>query len=147
MQPRVAALFRAALPDTSPGTATQHSRGSEAGVGFWVYENWVAAGHQGKVHRGECGFCNHGAGVHGGGQTRNGRWLGPFRTPEEAKAAAERAGAEVRACSRCMLVVQRRAETSAGAGPPRSVDYFVLRPMPRARQAPGHQRRAPCDDP
>lgn len=101
MQPRVAALFRAASPGPSLEKEDQGSQDAGANGGFWAYENWVAAGHRATVHRGECGFCNHGAGVHGGGQTRNGRWLGPFRSFEEAKANAERAGAEVRNCSRC----------------------------------------------
>lgn len=100
-QPRVAALFRAASPD--PASRSDGERSPEAGDkgSFWAYENWVAYGHRATIHRGECGFCNFGAGVHGGGQTRNGRWLGPFRSPEEAKVDAERAGAEVRNCSRC----------------------------------------------
>ena len=102
MQPRVAALFRAASPSTSRGTDDQRSQKSRATGQFWAYENWVAAGHRATLHRGECGFCNNGAGAHGGGQTRNGRWLGPFPSPEAAKADAERAGAEVRDCSRCM---------------------------------------------
>lgn len=102
MQPRVADLFRAASPGISAGTPDQHQRGPDVSGKFWAYENWVAAGHRATIHRGECGFCNHGAGVHGGGQTRNGRWLGPFTSPDQARADAERAGAEVRDCSRCM---------------------------------------------
>jgi len=31
---------------------------------FWVYENWRAHGHKVTVHRGDCGHCNHGTGVH-----------------------------------------------------------------------------------
>ncbi|HSZ40082.1 MAG TPA: DUF2721 domain-containing protein [Trebonia sp.] len=54
---------------TGPGPGTCSGQ-------FWAYENWVAAGHRATVHRGERGFCNNGAGVHGGGQTRNGRWPG-----------------------------------------------------------------------
>jgi hypothetical protein len=102
MQPRVAALFRAALPATPRDTEDQRSRETGANGQFWAYENWVAAGHRATVHRSECGFCNDGVGAHGGGQTRNGRWLGRFPSPEAAKAEAERAGAEVRDCSRCM---------------------------------------------
>ena len=40
---------------------------------FWAYENWRAHGHIAKIHRGECGSCNDGAGIHGGGQTPNGK--------------------------------------------------------------------------
>lgn len=102
MQPRVAALFRAASLDTSSRNEDQGSFDAESKGTFWAYENWVANGHRATLHRAECGFCNYGAGVHGGGQTRNGRWLGPFRSPDKAKGDAERAGAEVRDCSRCM---------------------------------------------
>jgi hypothetical protein len=102
MQPRVAALFRATSfdPSMSNGDHDSHKAGLEGA--FWAYENWVANGHRATVHRGECGFCNYGVGIHGGGQTRNGRWLGPFRSREEAEANAQRAGAEMRNCSRCM---------------------------------------------
>lgn len=102
MQPRVAALFRSVTPDPSSRNEDQDSRKTGGRRSFWAYENWVAAGHRATIHRGECGFCNNGAGVHGGGHTRNGRWLGPFRSREEAEAEAKRAGAEVRDCSRCM---------------------------------------------
>ena len=37
----------------------------------WAYENWRAHGHRATVHRGECSMCNEGAGVHGGGETRD----------------------------------------------------------------------------
>ena len=103
MQPRVAALFQAASSGPPPRNENQGSWEDGAGSSFWAYENWVAYGHRATVHRRDCGFCNRGAGVHGGGQTRNGRWLGPFRSPKEARAEAGRTGAEIRDCSRCML--------------------------------------------
>lgn len=102
MQPRVAALFRATASNASSRNEDQGSRYTEAKDKFWAYENWVAYGHRATLHRAECGFCNHGAGVHGGGQTRNGRWLGPFPSPDQARVEAQRSGAEVRDCSRCM---------------------------------------------
>jgi hypothetical protein len=46
--------------------------------GFGAYENWRAHGHRATVHRGGCSMCNQGAGVHGGGETPNGKWLEPF---------------------------------------------------------------------
>jgi hypothetical protein len=100
MQPRVAALFLAASSSSSRRGDQTVWAAREKG-GFWAYENWVANGHRATIHRKECGFCNDGAGVHGGGQTRNGRWLGPFESAQEAAEEAERAGPEVRACSRC----------------------------------------------
>ena len=66
MQPRVAALFRAASPATPRKTVNQPSGETGASGQFWAYENWVAAGHRATVHRSECGFGNDGAGVHGG---------------------------------------------------------------------------------
>lgn len=101
MQPRVAALFRSVSSGRPAQVGDEGAWKDAAEATFWAYENWVADGHKALVHRGECGFCNYGAGVHGGGQTRNGRLLGPFSSTEDAIAAAERAGARVRECTRC----------------------------------------------
>jgi hypothetical protein len=68
---------------------------------YWVYEHWRAHGHRATIHRSDCGSCNKGAGVHGGGQTPNGQWLGPFRSSDDARSAVSRK-AEVRDCARCM---------------------------------------------
>jgi hypothetical protein len=68
---------------------------------FWAYENWRAHGHRLTIHRGECGACHHGAGVHGGGQTPNGTWHGPFRSADEARSAVTSGSVEVRDCARC----------------------------------------------
>ena len=54
---------------------------------FWVYENWtVVAGGKARVHRGECRYCNHGAGqrIYPNPSGRNGRWHGPFATEHDA---------------------------------------------------------------
>jgi hypothetical protein len=69
--------------------------------GFWAYENWRAHGHRATIHRADCGSCNQGAGVHGGGQTPNGKWHGPFRSSDDARSAVSH-GVEVRECTRCM---------------------------------------------
>jgi F-type H+/Na+-transporting ATPase subunit beta len=77
---------------------------SEAGRnvgGFWAYENWRAHGHRATVHRGECSMCNQGAGVHGGGETPNGKWHGPFSSYGGARSAAARSGADVHDCRMC----------------------------------------------
>jgi hypothetical protein len=101
MQPRVASLFLAAS-SPAPRREDQPVWATREQGAFWAYENWVADGHRATIHRGECRFCNYGAGVHGGGQTRNGRWLGPFSSTSGATAEADRAGAKVRDCSRCL---------------------------------------------
>ena len=69
---------------------------------YWVYENWRAHGHRATVHRGDCGHCNHGSGVHAGSGTHNGSWHGPFSTADEAAALGRRQGAAVRACASCV---------------------------------------------
>jgi hypothetical protein len=64
-------------------------------VKLWVYENWRVHGHRATVHRGECGSCNHGSGIHAGSSSRNGRWLGPFNTPDATKDAVPSSVIEV----------------------------------------------------
>ena len=41
-------------------------------------------------------MCNHGLGVHGGGETLNGKWHGPFSSADAARSAAGRGGAQIR---------------------------------------------------
>jgi hypothetical protein len=69
---------------------------------YWAYENWQVHGHRATVHLGDCGSCNHGAGIHGGGTTQNGKWHGPFNSASDARAAVRRGGVEVRDCRRCV---------------------------------------------
>ena len=68
---------------------------------FWVYENTI---HQKcRVHRSDCSFCNDGNGIHGGGHTLSGNWLGPFPDLEKAtETANNRKFADVRGCSLCV---------------------------------------------
>ncbi len=66
---------------------------------FYIYENWVAHGHRTTIHRGSCGFCNNGVGIHGCKNKRCGTWLGPYNTLEEAEEAAKITGAEIRRCN------------------------------------------------
>lgn len=101
MQHRVAALFRTVSRDALRTKAHSDLVAKRTGS-YWAYENWVAYGHRATIHRGDCGSCNNGAGVHGGGSRHTGRWLGPFLSPDEASAEAESVGADVRNCSRCM---------------------------------------------
>jgi len=75
---------------------------------YWVYENWRARGHKAVIHLDECGFCNNGRGVTTGTRPDNGRWKGPFPSPETARHVAERTGGNVKIC-RCLdQVMQRR---------------------------------------
>lgn len=68
---------------------------------FYVYENWQA-GRVATTHRGECRFCNEGAGIHPGASDRNGQWHGPFVSIEAALAARLRhSEARRRRCSFC----------------------------------------------
>jgi hypothetical protein len=55
---------------------------------YWIYENWTAD-KKAVIHRAGCGHCNDGRGV-GTNKLgdRNGRWHGPYRDYEQARAAA-----------------------------------------------------------
>jgi hypothetical protein len=68
---------------------------------YWVYENWRAHGHRATIHRSDCGFCNDGTGVHGGGQTSNGRWHGRFTSAGEARSAVASRVVTIRDCRWC----------------------------------------------
>ncbi len=70
-------------------------------MAYWAYENWRANGHRATVHDGACGFCNEGAGTGRGGEGRNGRWLGPCETAEQAVALGASTGATVLRCGHC----------------------------------------------
>jgi hypothetical protein len=52
----------------------------------WVYENWTL--RKAVLHRGECGACKHGRGQHGGGETENGKWHGPYSSADTARSDA-----------------------------------------------------------
>ena len=45
---------------------------------FYFYHNWQA-GKENKIHKGSCGYCNYGSGMHQGNiRGLNGIWVGPF---------------------------------------------------------------------
>jgi hypothetical protein len=48
---------------------------------FWAFEDWPTA--RARVHRGGCRFCNHGIGLHGGGNGKNCEWHGPYASEEQ----------------------------------------------------------------
>ena len=70
---------------------------------YYVYHNWtVIRGGKARTHIENCSFCNHGQGIHNIGPTRNGKWLGPFKTKEDALNEAKNTGAAlVDCCKKC----------------------------------------------
>ncbi len=84
---------------------------------YHVYENWTA--HKAKIHLSDCPYCKYGKGTHETGPTRNGRWLGPFATYEEAHATATATAQPVSRCQYCQP-----------AGQPRSTEPPLLKLLP-----------------
>lgn len=69
---------------------------------YYVYHNWrVVKGGKAKIHRGSCGSCNNGQGVHNSDSTKNCKWLGPFKTKQDALTQARKTGAA--RVSRCRI--------------------------------------------
>jgi hypothetical protein len=69
--------------------------------GFFVYENFVWK--KAVVHDGTCSHCNYGSGRTLEKSPRNGRWLGPFATKEDAWLAVRITGQpEQRNCGVCL---------------------------------------------
>ena len=84
------------LPDDHKRLQTPTGRS----VGYWVYEDDVT--DNARVHKGICGYCNHGRGIR---ETRlpDNRWIGPFETESEAHRQALRTGRSgVRGCKVCL---------------------------------------------
>jgi hypothetical protein len=67
---------------------------------FWVYENWMV--QKAILHRGDCGSCNHGRGIWGGGKKPSGQWHGPYASVELAMAAPVSPRRKIRGCGLCM---------------------------------------------
>lgn len=77
--PRGSASFNQSSRATTP---------EDVGSAFFVYENWTNT--FAKVHRAECSFCNHGAGVHQSERrTQSGEWHGPYASAGEALGSAK----------------------------------------------------------
>jgi len=73
----------------SAASGMRESMSGNAGD-FWVYENWT---HKyAKAHHSACSYCNGGAGLHADSSNRNGHWLGPFSSKEQALTAARATG-------------------------------------------------------
>jgi len=61
---------------------------------YFIYFNWTAEpGKKAIIHKGECAFCNNGHGIHPDKSDKHGRWLGPYRSREEAYEKAQSLGA------------------------------------------------------
>lgn len=76
---------------------------------YWAQEDWpTKAAH---VHRADCRYCNNGHGWQPGRTGQNNAWYGPFTTPEEARAACQRADAEPCGTYACQLRPGRRSGT------------------------------------
>ncbi len=83
--------------ETPKGDAKQGNLNSSE---WWVYENWIQ--HKAVVHRANCSFCQGGKGMHKGSTTKNGQWLGPQGTRDEAMSVArETRQPDVRPCRKC----------------------------------------------
>jgi len=74
---------------------------TEPTVSFYIYENWVAEGHKARIHFGHCSYCKFGHGIHETTNERNGRWLGPYNTLQEALVSAQNTGGVVSKCKHC----------------------------------------------
>lgn len=69
-------------------------------LNFWIYENWTI--RKARVHRGSCGFCRDGRGIHAQDSGHNGKWHGPVSDRDVAFAVARNTGQpDTRACGVC----------------------------------------------
>jgi len=66
---------------------------------YHVYENWTIK--KAKIHRSDCSYCKHGAGIHPKSSKINGRWHGPFASHTEAQNVAVSTGQPVSLCQVC----------------------------------------------
>jgi hypothetical protein len=66
---------------------------------FWAFEDWMVS--RARVHRGDCVFCDHGRGIHGGGTGQNSAWHGPYSSRGEAGASCSRVR-NPRSCHWCL---------------------------------------------
>ena len=69
-------------------------------VSYYVYENWTAE-DKAKIHYGHCSYCNYGKGIHPDASSRNGQWLGPFKSYSVAHEEAIATGRKVSTCKFC----------------------------------------------
>jgi F-type H+-transporting ATPase subunit beta len=67
---------------------------------YWIYEDMTV--HTATVHRADCRYCNHGAGMGRGRIAQDSRWLGPYNSMRAAQQAPVRANSMLRNCGICM---------------------------------------------
>jgi hypothetical protein len=65
----------------------------------YVYENWHRS--RGRIHKGECPYCNHGKGVQDEDSGRNGKWHGFPDRASAFEAAAKLNIREMKPCAVC----------------------------------------------
>ena len=67
---------------------------------FYVYANWTH--DRARVHRAVCPYCNHGRGIHGTNNERNGKWHAPFSDGGAAYRFAHSTGrSDIAGCGYC----------------------------------------------
>lgn len=90
----IAGLIKAA--ETSEEKYLKAFRGETFSDDYWVYEDNVT--RTATVHRGDCQYCNHGAGMGRGRIERDNRWLGSYSTEDAIRSAPIRANSMLRKC-------------------------------------------------
>ena len=53
---------------------------------YWIYESYPH--NKAVVHKGDCLYCGNGTNRQGTSAKRDGFWLGPYRTYDEARSMA-----------------------------------------------------------
>ena len=92
---------------------------------FWVYENVIHK--MARIHNANCSFCASGHGIHGGGKTLSGNWLGPFDDPESAWLAARQTKQpDIRGCSVCIGNLSHAVQSVPHVSDPLSTDQQHL---------------------
>ena len=85
---------------SAPDDQKRQPAATTRSVGYWVYEDDPT--NMARVHKGTCGYCNHGRGIKGNRLADN-RWIGPFETESEAIERGRVTGrADVRGCKICL---------------------------------------------
>ena len=81
---------------------TKRGKEDRAKMTYHVYENWTVRPKKARIHFSNCRYCNDGKGTNKPKKEgRNGRWLGPFDTFQEAQEAALRTGNKPSECKHC----------------------------------------------
>ena len=69
-------------------------------MNYYFYQWQAGQGHV-LIHRGDCPDCNDGQGKQPDAMGVASTWHGPYRSYEEARAAAEAISPDARNCQRC----------------------------------------------